>query len=124
MLLKEFFGKGIDPIKMSHKNGHGDRINDELFWFIIDHDKLHKDYFHPLAVKIKKSFESNKDDKEKFVKEFMPMVKKGCKEFYIHKKMKGSLGHAFPEELRKDMCERLFDHYREDIIKEKYKVGA
>ena len=29
----------------------------------------------------------------------------------------------FDEEFMKEMCERLFDHYREDIIKSQYKIG-
>jgi hypothetical protein len=37
--------------------------------------------------------------------------------------MQGKLGKIFSEELRKDMCERLYDHYKEDIVKEKYKLG-
>ena len=27
------------------------------------------------------------------------------------------------EELRKDMCERLYSHYKEDIVSDKYKIG-
>ena len=29
----------------------------------------------------------------------------------------------FSKELRKDMCERLYDHFKEDIIKDQYKIG-
>ena len=123
MLLNEFFGKPIDPIKDLKKNKDDRNIDDDLFWFIIDHDKLHKDYFHPVAKKIHHSHNNNQLDKEEMVKEFMPMVKKGCTEYYHHKKMTGKLGKIFHEELRKDMCERLFDHYKEDIIKDSYKIG-
>jgi hypothetical protein len=123
MLLTEFFGKSIDPIKSLNKGRDDQNISDELFWFILDHDKLHKDHFHSIAPHIKKHNESGKIDKEKIVAEFMPMVKKGCKEFYLSKKMQGKLGKIFSEELRKDMCERLYDHYKEDIVKEKYKLG-
>lgn len=123
MLLKEFFGKNADPIKDLHKGRDDQNIGDELFWYIVDHDKLHKDFFHPIAQKIKKESNSNKFDKEKYVAEFMPMVKKGCMEFYHQNKMQGKLGTLFSKELRKDMCERLFDHYREDIVKDQYKLG-
>lgn len=123
MLLKEFFGKAIDPIKDLQKGRDDKNISDELFWYIIDHDKLHKDFFHPLASKIKKANEDGNVDKEEQIDAFMPMVKKGCKEFYAHKKMQGKLGKIFSEELRDDMCERLYDHYREDVIKDKYKIG-
>ena len=53
----------------------------------------------------------------------MPMVNKGCKEYYHEKKLKGHLGKIFTKELRQDTCERLYDHYKEDIIKGKYKLG-
>jgi len=122
MLLKEFFGKNIDPVKNLQKGRDDKKIDNDLFWFIIDHDKLHKDYFFPIAAKLSKDKEQY--DRSKMVKEFMPMVVKGCKEFYEKKKMKGRLGQAFSKDLRKDMCERLLDHYKEDIIKGKYKIGA
>jgi hypothetical protein len=119
MLLNEFFGKAINPIKDLQKGRDDKNIGDDLFWYIVDHDKLHKDFFHPIAVKMKKS----DFNKEKCVSEFLPMVNKGCKEYYTHNKMQGKLGKVFSEELRKDMCERLYDHYKEDIVKDKYKLG-
>ena len=122
MLLNEFFGKNIDPIKNLQKGRDDNNLGDELFWYIIDHDKLHKDYFFPIAAKISKQKESY--DRSSMIKEFMPMVVKGCREFYEKKKMKGKLGKVFSEELRHDTCERLLDHFREDIIKGKYKIGA
>ena len=125
MLLNEFFGKAIDAKKGStpDRNDGEEKMHDELFWFILDHDKLHKDYFHPLAVKIKRQLESKNLDKEECVGSFMPMVERGCKEFYTKKKMTGRLGKLFPLELREDLCERLFDHYKEDIMKDHYKLG-
>jgi hypothetical protein len=122
MLLKEFFGKNIDPIKNLQKGRDDSNIGDNLFWYIIDHDRLHKDYFFPIAAKLAKHKENY--DRSSMIKEFMPMVLKGCKEFYSKKKMKGKLGKVFSKELRDDMCERLLDHYREDIVKGKYKIGA
>jgi hypothetical protein len=124
MLLNEFFGKTIDPVKMIHKNRDDQSISDDLFWYILDHDKLHKDFFHPIAQKIKHGCKEGKENKEQLISSFMPMVKKGCKEYYTHKKLKGHLGKIFSEELRKDMCERLYDHYKEDIVKGKYQLGT
>jgi hypothetical protein len=121
MLLNEFFGKNIDPVKNLQKGRDDNNPGDELFWYIIDHDKLHKDYFFPIAANIAKH--KGDYDRSDMVKKFMPMVVKGCKEFYSKKKMKGVLGKLFSKELRQDMCERLLDHYREDIIKGKYKIG-
>jgi hypothetical protein len=123
MILREFFGKSIDPIKELHKGRDDQNIGDELFNYVIDHDKLHKDYFHPIAVKMKKANLDGDIDKKEICDAFMPMVKKGCKEYYSHKKLKGRLGKVFSKELRKDMCERLYSHYKEDIVSDKYKIG-
>jgi len=124
MLLKEFFGKPVDMYKEMSKSRENKGISDDLFWYIIDHDKLHKDYFHPIALDMKKAKADGKIDKEEICNAFMPMVEKGCKEYYTHKKLNGRLGKLFSKDLRKDMCDRLFDHYREDIIKDKYKLGS
>jgi hypothetical protein len=120
MLLNEFFGKPIDVNKELSKNKNDQSVGNNLFWYIIDHDKLHKDYFHDLAKTIKNP---KTQDKEYIVKEFMPMVRKGCREFYHHAKMTGRFEEKFTKEMMQDMCERLYDHYREDVIKGKYKVG-
>jgi hypothetical protein len=121
MLLNEFFGKSIKPIKDKNKGQDNGNLSDDLFWYIVDHDKIHKDYFFPIAKKIKNKKEDL--DKEQVVSELMPMVVKGCKEYYAHKKLKGRLGQVFSKELRKEMCERIFDHYKEDVANDKYKLG-
>lgn len=123
MLLQEFFGKSLNLKQDSSDKDDDTKMHDELFWFIIDHDKLHKDYFIPLAVKYKKALAKGNDSKEKVISEFMPMVEKGCKEFYQDKKMNGKLGKLFPQELRDEMCERLYDHFCDDIRKDQYKLG-
>jgi hypothetical protein len=123
MLLNEFFGKAIDISKESSKNSDDKEMHDDLFWYILDHDKLHKDYFLPLAKKMKQRSVKEELDKEQCVMEFLPMVQKGCMEYYQHKKMKGRPEKVFPKDLQKEICEKLFDHFREDVVKDKYKLG-
>ena len=54
MLLTEFFNKPLDVYKDKKQGKHDDsNLEDELFWYILDHDKLHKDYFFPIAKKMK-----------------------------------------------------------------------
>lgn len=124
MLLTEFFGKAKDINKEMKKDRDDQGIGNDLFWFIIDHDRLHKEHFHPLAKKIHDSNKNNKIDKEDMVKEFFPMVKKGCMEFYHKNKLPGRMRDHFSKEFVKDMCERLYDHYREDVVAGKYKIGV
>jgi hypothetical protein len=124
MLLKEFFGKPQDIAKEMTKEREDKAVGNNLFWFIIDHDKLHKDFFHGIAPKIHKEHKSGSLDKEETVKEFLPMVKRGCQEFYEMNKLSGHLEDHFDKEFMKEMCERLFDHYREDVIHGQYKIGV
>ena len=125
MFLREFFGKSVDINKEMAKNQKDQGMDNDLFWFIIDNDRLHKDFFHPIAQKIHKADKNDKLDKEDLIKEFMPMVKKGCKEFDHQNKLSGHFEHNFDKELMEEMCERLYDHYREDITSGKhYKIGT
>jgi hypothetical protein len=125
MFLKEFFGKSIDIDKEMSKNQDDQGLNNDLFWYIIDHDRLHKDYFHPIAQKIHKANKSKNLDKEKLTLEFMPMVKKGCQEFYKEHNLPGHIADNFDKEFMKEMCERLYDHYKDDIVNgNHYKIGV
>ena len=89
----------------------GKEFDDDLFWYILDHDKLHKDYFFPIAKKIKKLKEC---DDTMVYEMFMPMVVK---------EMKGKMGERFPVKMREGLCKRMYDHYRDDINKDRYKIG-
>ena len=125
MLLKEFFGKAVNIDKEMAKTNQDQGLGNDLFWYIIDHDKLHKDFFHPIANKIYKAQKSKNVDKEALIKEFMPMVRKGCQEFYEYNKLSGHFESNFSKQLMDEMCERLYDHYKDDIAKNKhYKLGV
>ena len=117
MLLTEFFGRSADIHKDPSKNQEDNKIKDELYWYILDHDRLHKDYFHPIAKKLKQSH-----NRSAAIQEFMPMVEKGCKEFYHFHKMKDKLGKIFPKDLRDEICQQLYDHYIEGVKKNHYKI--
>ena len=125
MRLNEFFGKAVDINKQMAKTNQDQGLGNDLFWFIIDHNKLHKDYFQPIATKIYKAQKSKKIDKEALIKEFMPMVRKGCQEFYKYNKLPGNFETNFSKQLLDEMCERLYDHYKDDIADNKqYKLGV
>lgn len=119
MLLNEFFGKAIKMHKQADrtKDGNDDLLN-RLFYYTIEHDKIFKEYFFPVAKLIKKGM-----SKDQCLKEFMPMVNKSCKEYYAKNKMAGKLSKQFPRELREELCEKLYDHYREGVLKDEYNVG-
>ena len=120
MKLVEFFNKPIEIKPKGQANNSLEDHQDELFWYIVDHDKLHKDYFFPIAKKVSKLKECGTP---MVLELYMPMVNKGCKEFYHHHKLNGRLGKLFPIEMREEMCQRLHDHYKDDISAGKYKLG-
>jgi hypothetical protein len=122
MFLTEFFGKNLDIKSPSDQDHNDQEIANEIFQYILEHDRLHKEYFHPLAKKISRQQQNKKENKSQLVKEFMPMVEKGCKEFYHKNKMTGKLGKVFPLEMREELCDRLYDHYCDDIKGDKYKL--
>jgi len=119
MKLFEFFGRTSAPKQSSDKEDDN-FSKDELFWFLIDNDNLYKKYVFPIAKKIKKK---RTLPKESIIKEFLPMVNKGCLEFAEDKKIFGKPSKLFSKELREELCERLYDHYRDDIVKDQYKLG-
>jgi hypothetical protein len=120
MLLKEFFGSAIEAgKKLIDNQDQKENQNDELFWYILDHDRLHKDYGIPCIEKMKKESKKGKISKDKYIKELKPMIEKGCLEFYHKNNLKGKIGKQFPKELRDNLCERLCDHYMESIENEK-----
>lgn len=111
MLLKEFFSVPLNIDQNQKKRDeHNVNFEDDLFWFILDHDKIHKDYFFPISKKLKKLKECSESQ---IYELFMPMVEKGCKEFYADKKMNGKLGKLFPLDMREGICKKLYEHYQE-----------
>lgn len=119
MLLREFFGPAINLGKSSSEENPINH-NDDLFHFIINHDKLHKDHFMPLGLKIKKLNDKNKLDHVLIAKELMPMVDKGCNEYCKQNKIQDKIEKVFPKETKEELCQKLLDHYIEAITKKDY----
>ena len=120
MLLNEFFGKSLNVNKKADPTRDRDHnLLNNLFYYILENDKLYKEFLLPIAKKMIKNEGFGQD---KCIKEFMPMVKRGCMEFYAANKMKGDPQKLFPQDLREELCEKLHDHYREGIVKNEYKI--
>lgn len=109
-------------VKLSEKEKDDKAMHDDLFWFFIDHDRLHKDYVVPIGKKIKQAKKDKNAKQQILVDEFMPMVERGCKEYYIKKKLEGHPDKLFSKEMKEEMCQRLYDHYYEDMLKGEYKL--
>lgn len=120
MLLNEFFGKTIEVGQDSKSKEQTRNFDDHLFYYILDHDRLHKDYFFEIAKKLR----SRNECSETMIYEmFMPMVVKGCKEYYHNQKMEGRMADKFPKEMRQGLCKKLYDHFHDDIRTNKYRIS-
>ena len=127
MKLYEFFGninRDQDPDgEKSHQNKEQEQeLSDQIFWYILDHDDLHKKHFLPLAKDIKGQHKEGASDEGHDWKLWMPMVKEGCVEFYKDHDVPGDPQEVFNKDLRVDVCKRLADHHHKDIIKGEYKI--
>ena len=108
--------------KMSDSNR--ERLANDLYWYILDHDDLHKKHFMPIAKQIEQTLRSTKKiDRDSVKEQWMPMVKEACLDYYKKHNMQGHPKKIFDEEFCKGLCERLSDQYIEDIRKGSYKLG-
>ena len=90
MKLYEFFsvpdGSNTDKeaLNKSHKTEtEREKLASDVYWFILDHDRLHKEHFLPMAMKMHEDFKKNKKlDREKYTECWQPMVEDGCLEFF------------------------------------------
>jgi hypothetical protein len=101
-----------------------EKLANDLFWYMLDHDDLHKKHFIPIAQKINRELKSGKKiDREEYTECWMPMVKEGCLEFHKEHKMKGDPKKLFDKEICKGLCHRLAEKHLEDLEKKSYKLG-
>ena len=127
MRLFEFFGnikhdskEDSDPKTVSKDEER--KISDDVFWYILDSDELHKKYFLPRAKEIKAAYDVDKSLKGDDWKLWLPMAKAGCLEFYKKHEIKGHPSDTFTKEFFTELCKRLADHHYKDIIKGEYKI--
>lgn len=121
MKLYEFFGNYSFNTGKNHeedKKVQEEDLAEQVFEYIINNDNLQKTEFFPIAEKIFK--EATKDQSSVV---WMPMVNKGCMEFYRRNEMKDNPKKVFTKELRERICNRMAEHYQADILKGTYQLG-
>lgn len=126
MKLYEFFGTwqartplDVDNPMDKDQNGvvtqeEKENFKNDLFFYILDNDDIHKENFFKVA-------ETIYADKEAPGSVWMPMVNKGCMEFYRENQLRDNPKDIFTKEFREDICQMLDDHFRKDLIKGEYK---
>lgn len=129
MKLYEFFGninrddKEDDKHPEQMRREEEQELSDNLFWHLLDDNQLHKEFFMPAASDIYKKHKNKTVEDTHDWKLWMPMVNKGCVEFYKKHDIKGDPKDVFHKDLRIAACKRLADHYHDDIVKGEYKLG-
>lgn len=130
MKLNEFFRPSNFHDRNSDENSintidgteEKEKLKDELYYYILDHDNLHKECFLPIAREAHEQIKNKKLNKEEFSKKLKPMINKACVEYYKKEKMVGDIKEIFTKEMRNEICSRLVDQSIEDIEKDEYKL--
>jgi hypothetical protein len=123
MKLYEFFGSNLN-LKSDHDDPHSmdqekrKQLMQDIFYYMIDHDDLHKKQFFEIATGIHRN-----PEKEHHPKIWLPMVNKACMEFYKEMQMEGNPVEVFDKKFRGELCKKAADHYHKDILKGSYKLG-
>lgn len=97
-----------------------EELNDVVYWYILDHDTLHKKHGVPIAYKMANLKKQDKLERDKFVDCWMPMVKEGCMAYYKENRLEDDPKDLFTIEMRKDLCHRLADQYFNDVLNDEY----
>ena len=129
MKLYEFFSVPSlsDDDKKDHSKDHGDereKLANDVYWYILDNDHLHKKHFFPIAQEIYAQVKENKDlDRKKYTDCWMPMVKEGALMFYKHQHLQGNPSKIFDKEMCEHICKRIAEQHIKDIAEGQYELG-
>ena len=129
MKLYEFFNVPVDPQKkpdphFNHISAEEkQKMADDVFWFILDNDALHKEYIMPVISDLKSQITDPEFNKEKFNKKWAPMVSKGCGLFYKKEKLSKDPKDLFDNNLKDELCKRLTDKLMDEVKDDAYQVG-
>jgi hypothetical protein len=133
MKLNEFFSPPADEqsdkdprdVMSGQSDEDQDKLADEVYWYMLDDDNLHKEYFIPLAYDIKALQKADKFNHNEFVNKWLPLVNAACTKFYKENKeeLPGDPADLFSLDMRKMLCQRLSDQHHTDIENDEYKVG-
>lgn len=106
------------------KNNHDrEQLGELMFWYILDNDQLHKQYFIPLARSAYIKTHNEQFDQEEFCNSFMPMIKKGCTLYYHENQLEGHLRDIFTKDMRRSLCQRMAEYTYDDIVNGEYNLG-
>lgn len=127
MKLLEFFNVPNDNPSRVDLQGNSQedkaKMQDELYWYIIDNDDLHKQYVLPFVSDLKSHLSDPNFNIDRFKKEWIPMINKGCKMYYHDKKLKSNPETMFDKDFKKSLLDKIAEKYIEDVKNKAYHVG-
>ena len=124
MKLYEFFGVPTyeaDKTDDSRDNLNGktkrddEKLADDVYWYMLDDDDLHKKMFMPLAQEMIQKMKSKKFNREEEAKKWMPMVNAACMKFYKEHEITENPKDVFSKEMRLGLCKRAADQHFVDL---------
>jgi hypothetical protein len=128
MKLLEFFGKPLEITKDSERDydGENDHLEPEerehllsdVYEYILNDDMLHKKFFLPVARTIHRN-----PAKQHSHDMWLPMINKGCMEFYKEKKLLGDPVDLFTKEFREQLCKKCADECQKHILMGEFNLG-
>ncbi len=113
MYLREFFGKELTVD--TDIEGEDEELIGAVYTYIINHDRLYKDYVVPLQPAFAASMRNGELPTDNLKQGLLKLVNMGCKEFYQEEKLTGKLQKLFPKGLRMKVVELLVEHYIDEF---------
>lgn len=122
MKLLEFFNPQHDKLELG-KEGSSPRDNkleDAVYFHIIDNDSLHKQYVLPVAFELDRVKDTDNFDRRSFCKKLIPMVKTGCMNYCHNEKLEDVPSAMLEKGFFLSIAQRLLDQMLEDLKNDAY----
>lgn len=124
MRLLEFFnpkhGKWDQHDKDNDLVPKDDNLEDNIYYFILDDDRIHKEHFLPLAIDYYNQKDNDNFDRKSFAKSCLPMVKDGCRAYCKSLKSEEIPDEMLNKDLFRSLAHRLVDQIINDVKEDAY----
>lgn len=99
-----------------------EQMKDDIFWFIVDQDDLHKNYILPLINKYGSQIKDHNLDRNRFEKEWLPMINKGCGLYHKEHELKMNPAELY-NDIKDDLAKRFVEKCISDVEENAYLIG-
>lgn len=124
MRLLEFFNPKHESWEQHDKDQdmtpRDDKLEDNIYYFILDDDRIHKEHFLPLAVNYYRQKDRGDFDKKLFAKKCLPMVNDGCRAYCRSLKSEEIPDKLLNKDLFRSLAHRIVDQIINDVKEDAY----